>query len=116
MFSRQGLEVVASPNFAMNQVDFHVIQRPAGDPFGVLAVGHPVVMRTLDPDEGPWPADGPTFRLRRDQVQELVDRLWNLGYRPSEGAGSVGALAQAEDHIKSLKRVNDALLEVVAAK
>lgn len=109
------IDVIAQSNFPLNRVDFHVIQRPAGDPGGVMAVAAPLTLKAYD-QENPRPLEGPTFSLQRRQAQLLIDRLWELGLRPSEAAGSLGALAQAEDHIKSLKRINDSLLSVVAPK
>lgn len=109
------IDVIAQSNFPLNRVDFHVIQRPAGEPGGVMAVGLPLTLRAYD-QENPHPLEGPTFSLGRRQAQVLMDRLWELGLRPSEAAGSLGALAQAEDHIKSLKRINESLIAIVSPK
>src|SRR6202453_2672864 len=53
----------------------------------------------------------PTFRVSQNHCQELMDQLWSVGFRPSEGTGSAGALKQAEEHIKSLRQVAHALVE-----
>jgi hypothetical protein len=34
-----------------------------------------------------------------------MDDLWNAGIRPTEGAGSAGAMRAAESHIADLRRV-----------
>jgi len=44
------------------------------------------------------------LRLTHEAAQMLMDRLWNVGIRPTEGAGSAGAMRQAEDHIATLKQ------------
>ena len=47
----------------------------------------------------------PTFGLKPDECQALMDELWRVGFRPSEGSGSAGAMSQAEAHIASLKAI-----------
>ena len=47
----------------------------------------------------------PLLRIRKDQAQVLMDDLWNAGIRPTEGAGSAGAMRAAEHHIADLRRV-----------
>jgi hypothetical protein len=103
------LHVWPEKKFARAGVDFRVYAplengRPGG-------VGLPLVMKTSGPEDVCDFDPGPTFTLRDDQVQELMDRLWDLGFRPSEGTGSAGALKQAEEHIKSLQRIAFALVQ-----
>lgn len=43
--------------------------------------------------------------LRVEQAQVLMDDLWNAGIRPTEGAGSAGAMRAAERHIQDLRAV-----------
>ncbi len=43
--------------------------------------------------------------LRMEQAQVLMDDLWNAGVRPTEGAGSAGAMRAAQAHIADLRRV-----------
>lgn len=43
--------------------------------------------------------------LSRDEAQALVDELWILGIRPSEGTGSAGSLAATERHLADMRRV-----------
>ena len=47
----------------------------------------------------------PLLALRMEQAQVLMDDLWNAGVRPTEGAGSAGAMRAAQDHIKDLRTV-----------
>ncbi len=47
----------------------------------------------------------PTLSFRMEQAQVLMDDLWNAGVRPTEGAGSAGAMRAAEHHIADLRRV-----------
>ncbi len=47
----------------------------------------------------------PTFRLDTEESQQLMDRLWDIGFRPSEGTGSAGAMAAVERHLKDLQKL-----------
>lgn len=46
------------------------------------------------------------FRLRDEGAQDLMDSLWRCGLRPTEAAGSAGAMAEAQKHLDSLLREN----------
>ena len=43
--------------------------------------------------------------LRNEEAQVLMDDLWNSGIRPTEGAGTAGAMRAAERHIADLRAV-----------
>jgi len=43
--------------------------------------------------------------IRTEQAQVLMDDLWNAGIRPTDGAGSAGAMRAAEHHIADLRQV-----------
>lgn len=45
------------------------------------------------------------MQLSDAQAQELMDRLWQAGYRPAEGKGSAGALAATERHLEDMRRL-----------
>lgn len=47
----------------------------------------------------------PLLTIRMEQAQVLMDDLWNAGVRPTEGAGSAGAMRAAERHIQDLRAV-----------
>ncbi len=47
----------------------------------------------------------PAFCLSTEASQQLIDRLWDVGFRPSEGTGSAGAMAATERHLKDLQRL-----------
>ena len=98
------LEVIPNSQWTKNGVEFHLVNRAGG-----LFVAAPVVFNEVK--EGFCDVSPPAFFLRADQVQNLMDRLWEIGYRPSEGTGSAGALKQAEDHIASLKKIAFTLVE-----
>jgi hypothetical protein len=68
---------------------------------GVLSVVHVVEMKALP--------DGivmePSFSLNREDAQSLMDNLWNCGLRPTEGAGSAGALSATQNHLEDMRRL-----------
>jgi hypothetical protein len=99
------LDVYAQQAFIRNGVDIHLVAR-RGD---LRSIGLPIVFETLAEDDGR--RHEPTFTLPMAAAQEMMDRLWQCGVRPTEGAGSAGAMAQAEAHIKTLQRVAFGLLE-----
>jgi len=76
---------------------------------GIQHLGQPVVFSEA-------PADGqqvaPTFWLRDDAAQQLVDQLWICGYRPSEGSGSAGSLAATEKHLADMRTIAFKALEI----
>ena len=45
------------------------------------------------------------FTLPEAAAQELIDGLWQCGIRPTQGAGSAGALAATERHLADLQRL-----------
>jgi len=45
------------------------------------------------------------MQLRDEQAQDLMDKLWQAGYRPTEGKGSAGALAATERHLEDMRRL-----------
>lgn len=53
----------------------------------------------------------PMFRLGQGDLQHLMDELWHVGIRPSEGTGSAGALAATQAHLKDLQSIISKLME-----
>lgn len=53
-------------------------------------------------DGFPLPA---TMELTESMTQQLMDDLWAVGLRPSEGYGSAGSLAATERHLEDLRRL-----------
>lgn len=47
----------------------------------------------------------PTFSLEMEQAQTLMDDLWNCGIRPTEGAGSAGAMRATERHLEDMRKL-----------
>jgi hypothetical protein len=45
----------------------------------------------------------PSFKLKMDEAQALMDDLWNCGLRPTEGSGSAGALMATQKHLEDMR-------------
>lgn len=45
----------------------------------------------------------PAVQFRREEAQRLMDELWKVGLRPSEGSGSAGQLAAVQTHLNDMR-------------
>lgn len=45
----------------------------------------------------------PAFSLEIKEAQELMDKLWQCGLRPTEGTGSAGSLAATQRHLEDMR-------------
>lgn len=68
---------------------------------GVQSVAQPLVMSEVE--EGREVK--PTFELDPTRTQELFNQLWNAGFRPKDGTGSVGQLQATEDHLNDMRKI-----------
>lgn len=48
-------------------------------------------------------ASSPTFSLKVNQAQELLNNLWAQGLRPSDPVDSTGALAATKKHLADMR-------------
>lgn len=71
------------------------------DQGGAIYSAHPITFS----ETGPHVEARPCLSLTPDEAQALVDELWLLGVRPSEGTGSAGSLAATERHLVDMRRV-----------
>lgn len=58
----------------------------------------------------------PAFELREELAQMLMDELWVCGIRPTEGAGTAGAMRAAENNLKDLREVTARLFSLLERK
>ena len=47
----------------------------------------------------------PFLYLDKAEAQLLMDDLWLCGLRPSEGAGSAGAMKKVENHLADMRKI-----------
>lgn len=45
------------------------------------------------------------FGLDKNDAQTLMDDLWQCGVRPTDGAGTAGAMGAVQEHLKDLRNV-----------
>jgi hypothetical protein len=76
------------------------------------SIASPIEMKPVE--EGAYMP--PAAVIPATAAQELMDELWQCGFRPSEGTGSAGSLAATERHLKDLQRVAFGLLEKEGVK
>lgn len=67
-----------------------------------VSLAQPVVMKVLT-DKDEICAPEPTFTLHISEAQNLMDKLWDCGLRPSEGSGSAGAMAATQKHLEDMR-------------
>jgi hypothetical protein len=91
-------------DFMTDRVGFTLVDQ-SGE---TVLIGQPVEMAPYDPAGYPPPK---TFLLSENAVQRLMDELWNIGYRPSEGSGSAGALAATQRHLDDMRKLAFDLME-----
>lgn len=77
-------------------------------PSGSLAVAQNITFQTVEPDQA-LPPD-PLLHLDAGEAQSLMDQLWHLGIRPTEGHGSTGQIAAVEAHRDDLRQMLDKTL------
>jgi hypothetical protein len=52
----------------------------------------------------------PAISFEEVEAQMLMDELYAIGLRPTEGRGSVGALGATKDHLEDMKKIAFLLL------
>jgi len=90
---RDEFHIFVQPNVCTRTTEFYIQQNGAW-------VQH---LDCVQIEEGTIPPVA--FRLCDIQAQELMDKLWSIGFRPTEGKGSAGALAATEHHLADLQRL-----------
>lgn len=77
------------------------------DSEGVKRVAPPCVF--IETKEGE--SQAPSLSLSHGAAQELMNRLWSLGLRPRDGAGTLAHVDAMRAHIEDLRRVAFSRLE-----
>lgn len=47
----------------------------------------------------------PAVTIPPQAAQNLMDDLWRMGIRPSNGTGNAGQLAATQDHLKDMRQI-----------
>lgn len=53
------------------------------------------------------------FKLDPGEAQKLIDDLWDCGLRPSEGAGSAGAMMAVQNHLKDTQKIVSVFMSII---
>jgi hypothetical protein len=56
-------------------------------------------------EEGMVVPDSDGLVLNDENAQQLMDALWNIGVRPTEGNGSAGSLAATIRHLEDMRSI-----------
>lgn len=78
------------------------------DSYGVYIVSDTLTERKVatfrfEPIEEGAAMPPPCLFLHQDAVQTLMDDLWRIGIRPTEGEGSIGATEARKEHLADLR-------------
>lgn len=66
------------------------------------AVALPLTFKTLT-QEDECVMQEPFVAMADEQAQQFMDELWRVGFRPTEGTGSAGALAAVQKHLEDMR-------------
>ena len=55
-----------------------------------------------------------SFNFTQEGAQEMMNELWNLGFRPTDATGSTGHLRAVENHATNLNQIIDKLFVELA--
>lgn len=81
-------------------------------PDGRIAIPEAAItMRVMAAENAPL--SEPVVTVGQESLQSLMDELWHLGIRPTEGHGSTGQLAATERHLDHTARLLEQTLQTV---
>lgn len=66
---------------------------------GKIYTAQPVIMN----EEHPAVLSKPTFCLEKDGAQQIFNRLYQLGFRPTDGNGSPGHIESVKYHLEDMR-------------
>ena len=103
-------EVFAERSFVCGSIKLWVRQTLEA---GRKAYGRSIMLDVVEPHEEYGIMRDPTLELRLEEAQQLMDELWRVGLRPTEGTGSAGSLAATERHLRDMQSIAFRLLDQV---
>lgn len=65
----------------------------------------PKVVRWVEVPDNQAAQPEEAFRVTYTAAQEMMDGLWSCGIRPTEGAGSAGAMTATQKHLEDMRRL-----------
>lgn len=91
-------EFLAQRNICLGVIEIYLLDRRGNQ----TAIAEPLTFNTLT-DEGVQPP--PLLNIDRTEAQVLMDSLWDCGIRPTEGAGSAGAMSATQKHLEDMRSI-----------
>ena len=91
------IQIAAERQFIRNSIDLHFFIKGDGATYAAM-------MQMTKLEEG-RSIESPMVSLKLDEAQQLMDELWHVGIRPTEGTGSTGSLAASERHLKDMQTI-----------
>ena len=74
------------------------------DGTATVGLAEPMTFKTLSKEEELMPVEIPaTMVVSPEDAKQLMDELWRIGVRPSDGTGSVGQLGAVKDHLEDMR-------------
>lgn len=74
------------------------------------SVAEPVVFREVT--DGAVESSPPMLQIRPEQAQNLMDELWTVGFRPTQGQQSEGQMGATTNHLNDMRAIVSALAKV----
>lgn len=71
----------------------------------------PIQMREVPKDQLHQMRVAP-LSIEENAAQQLMDDLWEVGLRPTEGSGSAGSLASTQKHLQDMRTIAFNKLEI----
>ena len=102
-------KIIAWPNMHSGMIDVMMATRNGPD-YAWYSVGKP--LEFVRCDERSAEPRTPTMTLDPQAAQLLMDQLWSVGLRPTEGTGSAGSLAATQHHLADMRRIAFAGLNI----
>ena len=77
--------------------------------------GQPIVMvQVTDDDQNIMtPA---AMAVGYEEIKSIMDELWNAGFRPSSTSSETDLLGAKDEHIKDLRKAQDAVIALIRRK
>lgn len=102
--NKQTIFRIQRPGVFSNEFEVKIGVRVQSDTGVTIAIAKPLVVETININV-PTDHIPPTFSMSPEDAQALMDELWHVGIRPSEGSGSAGQMADVLNHLNDMRHI-----------
>lgn len=98
-------------NFYQNKINFYLRIETANS----ISFAQPITINTFPREEVEAVAMNPLLQLEPDDkqcLQELMDDLWHIGIRPTEGKAGDSVVNALKDHLSDMRKIAFSELEI----